>query len=97
MWQDYTLSFVGILFSYSLIPQVIKIYNRKSAEDISGQTCIISIIGLIICAICDFSLRLYWATGITLTTSIMWLIILIQKIIYTRTGKITFISQGELK
>jgi uncharacterized membrane protein len=81
--QDIIISIVAVLFSYSLIPTIIKISkNLYVANSFSWQTVIITTIGMFVIAFSMLSLGLLFSFIMNLITAICWLIILILKIIY---------------
>lgn len=82
MWQDYVIAIVGLLFSYSLIPQIIKIFkDPKLVSGFSWQTVVITTVGLLILSICMFTLTCYLSAFTNLITCLCWAIILVEKII----------------
>ena len=81
VWQDLVISIISISFSYALIPQVTKGFKEKKSN-IAFQTAIINSLGMFIISIIYFTLNLYFSTILGITTSILWLILLIQSIKY---------------
>jgi uncharacterized protein with PQ loop repeat len=82
MIQDYILVFVGILFGYSLIPQIIKIFKNKSAKDLSFSFLIITFFGLLTISICFLTLKLYFSALTNIFTAICYFVLIILKIKY---------------
>jgi len=81
IWQDIAITIVLILFSYALLPQVIKGFKTKK-KTIVTQTALISFGGLYILSFIYLTLELYFATIISFITATLWLILFIQTIIY---------------
>jgi uncharacterized protein with PQ loop repeat len=81
--QDIIIAIIAILFSYSLIPTIIKIIkNSYLSNTLSWQTVIITTIGLFIMAFSMLNLGLLFSFITNLITAICWLIVLILKIKY---------------
>lgn len=81
VWQDIVIAFVNVLLGYALIPQVIYGFKKKK-KTITTQTSLITFIGLCSLVICYFTLNLYFSTIVTFLTSLLWLILFVQSIIY---------------
>lgn len=74
MWQDLALSFIGLLFTLMLIPQVKDgIYGKAI---LNFWTCFITGIGCFGIGIVDVTLTLYYAAIVSLSTGIMWMLLL---------------------
>jgi len=84
MWQDIILGGVSVLLAYALVPQVIRGFKIKK-KTISIQTSLIAFIGMLIIAPLYFTMGLYFASGISVVTGILWLIMLIQGIVYKKS------------
>ena len=84
IWQDLVITIAVLLMSYALIPQVIRGFKTKKAL-ISIQTAAITSIALYSISFVYFTLNLYFASGMNLLTGILWTILLIQSIIYSRS------------
>tara|TARA_Y100000310_G_C20640402_1_gene793581 strand:+ start:250 stop:462 length:213 start_codon:yes stop_codon:yes gene_type:complete len=69
------------MFSYALIPQVIKGFKDKKGH-MAFQTALLTTIGLYAASIAFFSLGLLFSGIITIFNGTMWLILLIHRIIY---------------
>ena len=80
-WQDITIAIVNIFLSYALIPQIIHNFKNKK-NGIKLQTSIITTLGLYVLTFTLFTLGLILSASITAIAGTLWLIILIQKIIY---------------
>jgi hypothetical protein len=81
VWQDIAISIICVLFSYALVPQVIKGFREKK-PNIAKQTGIINFLGMTIISGIYLTLNLYFSSIISVTTAILWLMLLIQSIKY---------------
>ena len=81
IWQDLVISFVNIVFSISLIPQVIYGYKLKKGL-ITLKTSIPTTLGLYVMSFTFFSLKLYYSAALGALTATLWLILFIQKLRY---------------
>jgi len=81
MWQDTVITISVILFAYALIPQVIQGFKKKKQE-ITLQTSLITLIGMLAITITYFSLNLIFSTLTGAIAVILWTIIAMQKIFY---------------
>jgi hypothetical protein len=70
MWQDFILSIVGIVFTLSLIPQIIDVLHKKCV--MNSTTCFITSSGCFVIAFVDFTLNLPYASMISVITGIFW-------------------------
>ena len=87
MIQDYLIMFCGILFSYSLIPQIIKIYKTKSANDLSWNFLILTLIGMLILTVCFLTMKYYFSFVVDLITSTCYIILIYLKFKYRKYNK----------
>lgn len=76
--NDFLLSIIGLLFSYSLIPTIIESYKNKKVG-INKQTIVISCCGLYIMVIIYLDLCLYFAAITNFITASCWGILGILK------------------
>jgi len=84
MWQDYAFTVASFMFGYSLIPQLIKNYIAKSAEQISWQLMLGSLVALGISAVSCFTLKLYLTTAMNCIQMMCWSVMIYQKIHYAK-------------
>jgi hypothetical protein len=70
MWQDIAMSIVGAIFAVVLIPQVIDCYNKKCK--MNSISCSITLAGLIVIAICMFTLIAYYTMIMEIIAAAMW-------------------------
>jgi uncharacterized protein with PQ loop repeat len=70
MWQDIAMSIVGAIFAFVLIPQVIDCYNKKCK--MNSISCSITLAGLVVMAICMFTLGAYYTTIMEVISAVMW-------------------------
>lgn len=82
MIQDFILAFISILFCFSLIPTIIKIYKTKITKNFSWISLILTAFGLLIISLTFFSMKCYFACITNFLTSICWFILLFFKIIW---------------
>jgi hypothetical protein len=83
IWQDIIITIANILMGYALIPQIYKGFKSRK-NYITVQTGIITTIALYIMGTTFLTLKLYLSSGITLFNAILWMILLIQSIIYKK-------------
>ena len=81
IWQDIVISIVVVLFSYALIPQIVYGFKNKKPT-ITFQTAIITSLGMYIIAITYLTIDLIFSTIMCLITGTLWLLLLIQRVIY---------------
>lgn len=74
MWQDIALSFIGLLFTIMLIPQLKDGYHGKAT--LNFWTCLITGLGCIGMGIVDITLTLYYAATVSISTGIVWLLLM---------------------
>ena len=86
VWQDIALSIASVLLGYALLPQVIKGFKEKR-QNLSLQTSILTVLGLMIITISYFTLGLAFSTIVTGITTTLWIILLIQVVVYGRSKK----------
>jgi hypothetical protein len=84
VWQDIVIFVANLMFSYALLPQVIQGFKTKKGL-LNLQTSLITTSGLYLSSIAFFSLNLLFSGIIASINATLWLILLIQRIIY---GKI---------
>jgi hypothetical protein len=82
-WQDIVLSITIILAGYALIPQVIDGFRKKKGL-INYQTSIIYSLAIYTAAIVFITLNLYFSAVLNFIIGTLWLILLVQKIIYSK-------------
>jgi len=81
MWQDFVIMIINIIFSLSLIPQVIEGFKKKKGL-IEFWTSIPTTLGLFVMSYTFFTLNLIFSSWLTFLTGILWLLLLIQKITF---------------
>lgn len=74
MWQDIVLSVVGFLFTIMLLPQLADAVRGKAL--LNFWTCLITGLGCITIGIVDLTLGLPLAMVVSISTGIMWLLLL---------------------
>ena len=82
-WPDLVIMFANILLGYALLPQVIKGF-KDNKPHITFQTGLITTIGMYAITISYFSLGLIFSSIFGAIQSSMWLILLIQTIVYRK-------------
>ena len=70
MWQDIVMSVVGVIFTVVLIPQVIDCYKKRGK--MNAISCSITVAGLVVMAICMFTLGAYYTAVMEVITAGMW-------------------------
>jgi hypothetical protein len=83
MWQDIVIAVANVLFGYSLIYQVYVGFRKKKGF-LSKQASFFTTLGLYAMSIAYFSMNLYVSTVIGVFNGTMWLILLIQGLIYEK-------------
>jgi hypothetical protein len=86
IWQDIVIAIVNVLLSYALVPQVWHGFKEKKGGVVL-QTGVITTIGLYVMAVTFATLRLYSATVLTVVTGTLWLLLLVQTIVYGKPRK----------
>ena len=86
VWQDTVIFITSLFFVYSLIPQVVKGFKEKEGH-IALQTALISTAGMGVMSLTYFSLQLYLSGLTALGLTILWSILLYQRIMYTYQPK----------
>lgn len=81
IWQDGVIMAANVVFSLSLLPQVVRGFQEKRGH-ITLATSIPTTIGLFLVAVSFFTLSLYFSAVTSFITGMMWLILLMQKIGY---------------
>ena len=81
VWQDILIFILQGFMGYALVPQIY--YNfKKRKTTLTYQTLILTTIPLFAIAFVFLSLKLYLATAISIIMGILWMILLIQKMMY---------------
>ncbi len=83
IWQDIIVAIANILFGYSLVYQVYVGFKKKKGF-LSLQTSLLTTIGLYTISIGYLSLNLIISTIISLFNGTLWLILLLQAILYEK-------------
>ena len=84
MWQDYAFATCALLFGYALIPQMVKIYKKKSANQLSWQLLVCQFLAISLATITCKTLDLNLSSFINGLQLICLSIIIGQKIYYAR-------------
>ena len=85
IWQDLVIAIACIVFLISLIIQVYYGYKKRKAL-IALATSIPTSIALYSICVAYFTLDLYFSFIVTTGTAIVWTIIVIQGIIYSKVA-----------
>ncbi|MDP1695803.1 MAG: hypothetical protein Q8L29_02750 [archaeon] len=83
VWQDIVIGIASALFAYSLVFQVYVGFKEKKGF-IASQTSLLTTIGLYMTAVAYFTLNLYISAIIILFSGTMWLLLLVQRLIYKK-------------
>ncbi|MBW3021093.1 hypothetical protein KY334_07395 [Candidatus Woesearchaeota archaeon] len=81
VWQDIVISIANVLFTFSLLNQVIHGFRSKKTS-ITYLTSGLTTIGLIAMTTAFFSLGLYYSGFSAGTNALLWFILFIQRILY---------------
>lgn len=82
IWQDFVITFVSIVFAYAMLPQITYGFKKKRGV-ITYQFSILNIISMTALIIAYFSLGLFFSVIMSVIIWIFWIILLLQKIIYS--------------
>ena len=83
VWQDVLIGIATIFLSYALIPQVMYGF-RKKKKTVIIQTSLITTLGLIALTISYISLQMPFALTTNLSATFLWILLLIQGIVYKK-------------
>ncbi|MBU0929754.1 MAG: hypothetical protein KJ623_01650 [Nanoarchaeota archaeon] len=83
VWQDIVIALANVVLSAALLPQVIHGFKKKRGL-LTLTTSIPTFIALFVISITYYTLSLKYAFVLALISSILWLILFIQSIIYKR-------------
>lgn len=83
LWQDLVITVACVVFSVSLLPQVYHGFKEKIGP-ITYGTSVPTFLGCYVMAFVYFTLALYFSAVTTFVTGTLWLILLIQRIIYKK-------------
>ncbi len=81
IWQDLVITLANILFSVSLIPQVLKGFKDKKGHIVLAAS-IPTVIGLYAMSFTFFTLNLFFSSVVSFISGSLWLTLLSQKILY---------------
>lgn len=82
VWQDIVITFVSIVFAYAMLPQITYGFKKKRGV-ITYQFSILNIISMGALIIAYYSLGLFFSAIMSVIIWIFWIILLLQKIIYS--------------
>ena len=81
MWQDYVIAAMTLLLSVALIPQIYQGFKRRTGT-ILISAGLPTVFGLYVLAVCFATLELYFSMVINILTGTLWLLLLLQTIVY---------------
>ncbi|MBI2665366.1 hypothetical protein HYX12_01960 [Candidatus Woesearchaeota archaeon] len=81
VWQDYLITVSIIGFAISLIPQAYYGFKEKKGF-ITLNTSIPTFIGLCAISFAYLSLSLFFSAIVSMLTALVWLVLVIQRIVY---------------
>ena len=81
IWQDIVVTIANLLFAYSLVYQVYYGFKKKKGL-LTLTTSLLTVIGLYAISIAFFTLALYFSAISTTINGTLWLILLIQRLVY---------------
>lgn len=70
MWQDIVMSIVGVIFAVVMIPQLIDCYKKRCK--MNSISCGITIAGLVVMAVCMFTLDAFYTALMEMVTAGVW-------------------------
>lgn len=83
IWQDIIITIANLLFTYSLFHQVIYGFKKKKGL-LTLTTSGLTTLGLYAMAISFLTLNLYFSAVVSSLNATLWLILLIQRVIYNK-------------
>ena len=83
VWQDIVIMAASLIFSISLVPLVYNGFKEKKGF-ITLATSGPTFVGLCAVAVSLFTLSLFFSSIVTAFTATLWLILFIQRIIYSK-------------
>lgn len=86
IWQDYVIGAMAVLLSVALVPQVYHGFRLRKGT-ILPSAGILTTLGLYVLAVCFATLKLYFSTVMNIVTGTLWLILLLQTIVYGKARK----------
>ncbi|MBI2673102.1 hypothetical protein HYX19_02480 [Candidatus Woesearchaeota archaeon] len=87
MWQDIVISIASIIFVYAMIPQIIYGFKTKKGL-ISVQFSLLNILAMIGLVVVYVSFGLIFSTVLNIIITLLWFILLIQRLKYGTIKKI---------
>lgn len=87
LWQDFALTVINFGFIITLIPALIKNYQKKEVGSQSFLTYFSTSVLLVVMAYVFFTLRLDLSCISTAGTGVMWFLLTYQKVIYSKGKK----------
>ncbi|NOR85121.1 hypothetical protein GQ473_03310 [archaeon] len=84
VWQDFVISIVNVVFMVALVPQIYSGFKLKKGTVLIA-TSLPTCIGLYVMAVTYYTLQLYYSSFVTVSGGILWMIFVIQRVMY-KTG-----------
>jgi hypothetical protein len=81
VWQDIIIAIVQVVLTLSLVPQIYMSFKKRKGH-ITLQTSVPTTIGIYVLSVCYFTLGLYLSCIIGAIMATLWLVLLLQKIVY---------------
>ena len=82
-WQDMVITIALTIFSVSLIPQVYYGFKKRKGY-ITLKTSVPTFLGLCVIIVAYSSLGLVFSSIMTMAAAAMWLLLLIQRMMYEK-------------
>lgn len=82
IWEDIVIAAVQVVLTLSLLPQAY-ISFKKRKGNITLGTSVPTTIGIYILSVCYFTLGLYLSCIVSIIMATLWLVLLLQRIIYS--------------
>lgn len=83
IWQDIVITIANIIFSASLLPQVIYGFKKRKGF-VTATTSGPTFIGLYAISIAFYSLNLTLSAIVSFITGTLWLTLFVQRIVYEK-------------
>ena len=80
-WQDIVIAVANVLFNIALVPQVYHGFKKRK-KTVVFHTSLLTVLALYAMAFSFFTLGLYFAFAMVTLTGTLWLVILIQGLVY---------------
>ena len=81
IWQDIVITIANLMFTYSLVNQVVYGFKKKKGF-LTITTSVLTFIGLYAMTVAFFSLSLYFSAIVAFINATLWFILFVQRVVY---------------